>query len=71
MEYINMEYLGTKEQVAFIESIFNSLIKNNLVKEHVHYELHKGKKGFTPVWQDELHSVISECALEILGAISE
>lgn len=25
----------------------------------------------TPVWQDELHSVISECALEILEAISE
>lgn len=47
-----MEYLGTKEQSAFIDSIFNSLIKNNLVKEHVHYELHKGKSGVTPVWQD-------------------
>lgn len=55
-----MEYLGTKEQSAFIDSIFNSLIKNNLVKEYVHYELHKGKKGVTP-----------ECALEILEAISE
>lgn len=64
-----MEYLGTKEQATFIDSIFNSLIENNLVKEHVHYELHKGKSGLTPVWQDKLHNVISECALEILGAI--
>lgn len=66
-----MEYLGTKEQSAFIDSIFDSLIKNNLVKEHVHYELHTGKSGVTHMWQDELHSVISECALEILEAISE
>ncbi len=66
-----MQYLGTEEQSAFIDSIFDSLIKNNLVKEHVHYEMHKGKSGVIPVWQDELHNIISECALEILGAISE
>lgn len=66
-----MQYLGTKEQSAFIDSIFNSLIKNNLVKEHVHYELHKGKSGLTPVWQDRLHDVISDCALLILGAIND
>jgi hypothetical protein len=66
-----MQYLGTKEQSAFIDGIFNSLITNNLVKEHVHYELHKGKSGLTPVWQDKLHNVISECALKILEAIDE
>lgn len=38
-----MDYLGTKEQSAFIDGIFDLLIKNNLVKENVHYELHKGK----------------------------
>ena len=66
-----MKYLGTKEQSAFIDSIFDSLIINNLVKENVHYEMHTGKSGVTPVWQDELHNVISECALKILEAISE
>lgn len=65
-----MEYLGTKEQSAFIDSIFDSLIINNLVREYVHYELHEGKSGFTPVWQDRLHNVISDCAVKILEAIN-
>lgn len=66
-----MEYLGTKEQAAFINSIFDSLIKNSLVKENVHYELHKDKSGPSHVWEKKLYHVILKYALEILEAISE
>ena len=66
-----MEYLGTKRQTAFIDSIFDSLIKNSLVKENVHYELHKDKAGSSHVWEKKLYHVILKHALEILEAISE
>ena len=70
-----MEYLGTKRQTAFIDSIFDSLIKNSLVKENVHYEvhkeLHKDKSEPSHVWEKKLYHVILNHALEILEAIGE
>lgn len=62
-----MEYTGTKEQSTFINGVFDLLLKNNLVKENVHYTCENGMH----VWDDKLHNVISECMLEILEAISE
>lgn len=62
-----MEYTGTDEQTKFTDGMFELLIQCKLVKENVHYK----KEGIGTVWNDHLHSVISDAALSIIEAIDD
>lgn len=62
-----MKYTGTDEQTKFTDGVFELLIQCKLVKENVHYK----KEGIGAVWNDHLHSVISDAVLSIIEAIDD